>query len=95
MWTVRCGNDYNSCHETGMKALAEHWRRRFQDGSGRVPGRSLMVRHIEKRKKSRSDAGLPAVHNRLIRFQLMLGKTCKNGCFRMRCRCTMRTGMRF
>ena len=59
--------DYNSCHETGMKALAQYCRRRFQT----APEEFQQVYGAAYRKEEEQ-----------------IGS-------RMRCRCTMRTGMRF
>ena len=61
--------DYNSCHETGMKALAQYCRRRFQT----APEEFQQVYGAAYRKEEEQiGSRTAAVHNRLIRFQLML-----------------------
>ena len=61
--------DYNSCHEIGMKALEQYCRRRFQTDAEQF--RQLYGRAY-RREEEQIGSRTAAVHNRLIRFQLML-----------------------
>ena len=61
--------DYNSCHEIGMKALEQYCRRRFQT----TPEEFRQIYGAAYRKEEEQiGSRTAAIHNRLIRFQLML-----------------------
>ena len=61
--------DYNSCHEIGMKALEQYCRRRFQT----IPEEFRQIYGAAYRKEEEQiGSRTAAIHNRLIRFQLML-----------------------